>query len=179
MLASNCILIVITLIQDCRYVVMDGWMGTYFPFVQAAQDRLLFLVVHGRVVCKSEDLNAIADIRVRVSADQSSLPPTTTRTTDCVLAYWTIAIDRQLIRSPSQGKADHLSSIMPPGFRPQNLNDAFLAAANQARQKAPSLTHNQEVGSFLLKERRKEGRKEDPIVSHLPFFPFKFTPLPK
>jgi hypothetical protein len=38
---------------------------------------------------------------------------------------------------------------MPHGFRPQNLNDAFLAAANQARQKAPSLTHNQEVGSFL------------------------------
>mmetsp|Transcript_23184 Transcript_23184/g.54983 ORF Transcript_23184/g.54983 Transcript_23184/m.54983 type:complete len:90 (-) Transcript_23184:554-823(-) len=34
---------------------------------------------------------------------------------------------------------------MPPGFRPQVLNDAFLAAANQARKKTPELTHKQKV----------------------------------
>jgi hypothetical protein len=34
---------------------------------------------------------------------------------------------------------------MPPGFRPQNLNDVFLAAANQTKQKPIKLTHNQEV----------------------------------
>ena len=33
---------------------------------------------------------------------------------------------------------------MPP-IRPQVLNDAFQAAADQARQKLPKLTHNQEV----------------------------------
>lgn len=30
-------------------------------------------------------------------------------------------------------------------IRPQNLNDVFLAAANQAKQKLPELTHNQKV----------------------------------
>jgi malonyl CoA-acyl carrier protein transacylase len=34
---------------------------------------------------------------------------------------------------------------MPPGIRPQNLNDAFLAAARQARQKLPELSHNHKV----------------------------------
>ena len=34
---------------------------------------------------------------------------------------------------------------MPPGVRPQVLNDAFQAAANEARQKLPNLTANQEV----------------------------------
>ena len=34
---------------------------------------------------------------------------------------------------------------MPPGFRPQVLNDAFLAAATQARKKTPELTHKQKV----------------------------------
>jgi hypothetical protein len=34
---------------------------------------------------------------------------------------------------------------MPPGFRPQNLNDVFFAAANQVRQKPEQLTHNQKV----------------------------------
>ena len=35
---------------------------------------------------------------------------------------------------------------MPPGIRPQNLNDVFQAAAKQARQKLPELSHNQKVG---------------------------------
>jgi hypothetical protein len=40
-----------------------------------------------------------------------------------------------------------LLETMPPGFvRPQNLNDAFLAAANQTRQKPEQLAHNQKVG---------------------------------
>ena len=30
-------------------------------------------------------------------------------------------------------------------IRPQNLNDIFQAAANQAKQKLPELTHNQKV----------------------------------
>jgi hypothetical protein len=34
---------------------------------------------------------------------------------------------------------------MVPGIRPQNLNDTFLAAARQARQKLPELAHNQKV----------------------------------
>jgi hypothetical protein len=37
---------------------------------------------------------------------------------------------------------------MPPGLRPQNLNDIFQAAAAQTRQKLPELTSNQKVGSF-------------------------------
>jgi hypothetical protein len=36
---------------------------------------------------------------------------------------------------------------MPPGFRPQNLNDVFFEAAKQARQKPEQLTHNQKVRS--------------------------------
>ncbi len=35
---------------------------------------------------------------------------------------------------------------MPPGLRPQNLNDIFQAAAAQTRQKLPELTSNQKVG---------------------------------
>jgi hypothetical protein len=34
---------------------------------------------------------------------------------------------------------------MVPGIRPQNLNDIFQAAAKQARQRLPDLTHNQKV----------------------------------
>lgn len=34
---------------------------------------------------------------------------------------------------------------MPPGLRPQNLNDIFQAAATQTRQKLPELTSNQKV----------------------------------
>ena len=36
---------------------------------------------------------------------------------------------------------------MPPGVRPQVLNNAFQEAANQARQKLPELTSNQKVRS--------------------------------
>jgi hypothetical protein len=32
-----------------------------------------------------------------------------------------------------------------PVIRPQTLNDVFLEAANQARQKVPELSHNQQV----------------------------------
>lgn len=44
---------------------------------------------------------------------------------------------------------------MPPGLRPQNLNDIFQAAAAQTRQKLPELTSNQKVcqpadGMFCL-----------------------------
>jgi hypothetical protein len=39
---------------------------------------------------------------------------------------------------------------MPPGFRPQNLNDVFFAAAAQARQKPEQLTHNQKVRHVFL-----------------------------
>jgi hypothetical protein len=38
--------------------------------------------------------------------------------------------------------------IMPPGVRPQVLNNAFQEAANQARQKLPELTSNQKVRSI-------------------------------
>jgi hypothetical protein len=37
-----------------------------------------------------------------------------------------------------------------PLVRPQVLNDAFQAAADQARQKLPKLTQNQEVGSHAV-----------------------------
>jgi hypothetical protein len=40
---------------------------------------------------------------------------------------------------------------MPPGFRPQNLNDVFQAAANQVRQKPEQLSHNQMVGFAILR----------------------------
>jgi hypothetical protein len=39
--------------------------------------------------------------------------------------------------------------IMPRLIRPQNLNDAFLSAAKQTRQKALALTPNQEVGIYF------------------------------
>lgn len=35
-------------------------------------------------------------------------------------------------------------------IRPQNMNDIFQAAAIQAKQKLPELTHNQKVGSAFL-----------------------------
>jgi hypothetical protein len=40
---------------------------------------------------------------------------------------------------------------MVPGIRPQNLNDIFQAAAKQARQRRPDLSHNQKV---TLKKRQ-------------------------
>ena len=43
---------------------------------------------------------------------------------------------------------------MPPGFRPQVLNDAFLAAATQARKKTPELTHKQKVRFAVVKKQR-------------------------
>jgi hypothetical protein len=42
---------------------------------------------------------------------------------------------------------------MVPGIRPQNLNDTFLAAARQARQKLPELAHNQKVSTVCWCER--------------------------
>jgi hypothetical protein len=41
---------------------------------------------------------------------------------------------------------------MPAGIRPQNLNDIFLEAAKQARQKLPELSHNQKVRVSVLLE---------------------------
>jgi hypothetical protein len=41
-------------------------------------------------------------------------------------------------------------------IRPQNLNDVFWSAANQARQKLPEQTHNQKV-RLLLHLRERSG----------------------
>ncbi|KAG7347794.1 hypothetical protein IV203_016499 [Nitzschia inconspicua] len=38
-----------------------------------------------------------------------------------------------------------------PAIRPQTLNDVFQQAANQARQKLPELTHNQQVARLYRK----------------------------
>jgi hypothetical protein len=48
------------------------------------------------------------------------------------------------------------SSKMPP-IRPQVLNDVFQQAADQARQKLPNLTQNQQVRSLVC------GEDSDPV----------------
>ena len=48
-------------------------------------------------------------------------------------------------------------------IRPQNLNDVFQAAANQAKQKLPELTHNQKVRTRRFAS-PVDGQFETPIA---------------
>lgn len=78
---------------------------------------------------------------------------------------------------------NHSSLItnMPPGFRPQNLNDVFLAAANQARQKPEQLTHNQKVrhgcmSMLYSRDPAAEPRPPPPLVFVVPLTVEPFVP---
>lgn len=63
------------------------------------------------------------------------------------------------------------SVAMPPKPRPQVLNDAFLSAANQFKQKLPELSSNQKVSNSYVRvstvrheSSNKKSREKPPLL---------------